>query len=133
MKISGIKFRFAVNILLFLFSALIIFHLLVLAGIIPYNIVWGSRLENVSQMYKFELVSVIINLIFITIVAMKGGYIRALLPGKILTIAFWIFTALFFLNTIGNIFSESIVEAIIFTPVTMVSTVLCLRLAIQKS
>ena len=40
------------NLLLVIFGALMLFHLLVILGAIPYNIVWGGRIKNKSQMLK---------------------------------------------------------------------------------
>lgn len=119
-------------IMMGLLSCVVVFHLLVLSGIVPYNIVWGGRLESAMQMYAFELVSLTINLVIIAIVGMKGGYIKPYLPDKLVTFLLWVFVILFALNTVGNLFAESKLEMIIFTPLTFISTILFYRLAIEK-
>jgi hypothetical protein len=37
---------------------LILFHLSIIAKIIPYNITWGGRLTNDTEMYVFETISI---------------------------------------------------------------------------
>lgn len=47
---------FANKSMLFLFSIIMIFHFLILVGVIPYTIVWGGRLNSDIEMYRFEAV-----------------------------------------------------------------------------
>jgi hypothetical protein len=54
--------RFAINGLLTILSLFVIFHLLVIIKIIPFEIVWGGRLKDQSQMLTFETFSAIINM-----------------------------------------------------------------------
>ncbi|MEN9442639.1 MAG: hypothetical protein RLZ33_2716 [Bacteroidota bacterium] len=46
-----------------------------------------------------------------------------------LRFAFWLFFVLFSLNTLGNLFAETLTETLIFTPLTILLAVLSLRLA----
>ena len=118
--------------MLALFIGVLVFHFLVLAEIIPYNIVWGGRLENLSQMRLFESVSIVISLIVIFVVAIKGGFLRAFVPGKLVNFVLWTLVVLFVLNTIGNVFAMTSLEAIIATPVTLISAVFCYRMLIEN-
>ncbi len=122
----------AANIILALLLCVLVFHILVLAGIIPFNIVWGGRLESMSQMYVFEMVSLIINLIIMSVVGMKAGYIKAHLNKKVVNAILWFLVVLFLLNTVGNVVSLSALEAIIFTPLTLISALLFYRMAIEE-
>jgi hypothetical protein len=83
-------------------------------------------------MYQFETVSMVINLVIIFIVSIKGGLIRPHLSNKIITIFLWIFAILFSLNTLGNILSLNSLEAYIATPITLISAIMFLRLALVK-
>ncbi|MEO1392265.1 MAG: hypothetical protein AAFV90_05085 [Cyanobacteria bacterium J06634_5] len=67
-RIQKTSIRVTVTLMLVLLSCLVVFHLLILSGTIPYNIVWGGRLESTSQMYWFEGVSITVNLAAIAIV-----------------------------------------------------------------
>ena len=122
----------AANIILVILLCVLVFHILVLAGLIPFTIVWGGRLETVSQMYVFEAVSLIINLAIMSVVGMKVGYINPYLNGKIINAILWFLVALFLLNTVGNIVSLSALEAVVFTPLTLISALLFYRMAIEQ-
>jgi hypothetical protein len=104
--IKKIDIKLAAGIVMALLSVIVVFHLLVLSGVIPYNIVWGGRLESAAQMYVLETVSLAVILAVILVVAIKGGYIKPFLPPKVVTILLWLLTALFALNTAGNFCSE---------------------------
>lgn len=62
------SFRTASNIILVLNAAVIVFHIFVLLQIFPLSVVWAGRLESVEEMFVFESVSIVINLILIGIV-----------------------------------------------------------------
>ncbi|MEZ5017585.1 MAG: hypothetical protein R2800_11075 [Flavipsychrobacter sp.] len=129
--LKRIPFRFAVNTMLFLLSAILVYHFLIVAQLIPYEATWGGRLKTEQEMYRFESVSIILNLAIAFIIAVKGGYIKRIVPGKLITFLLWLIAALFALNTIGNITSINNLEAIIFTPVTLLFAVLCVRIAVE--
>lgn len=129
--VRKIPFRFAVNIMLVLLSLVIVYHLLIITGAIPYEATWGGRLETTEQMYRFESVSILVNLAMIAVVAIKGRLVKRIKAGKVITVLLWLMFASFLLNTIGNITSMNQLEAIIFTPLTLVSAILCWRMAIE--
>ena len=56
---------------LIIYSLSIVFHLLVLIKIIPYKMVWGGRLKSDIDMYKFEAVSLTVNLLFLFILLVQ--------------------------------------------------------------
>ena len=130
--IRKIGFQFAVRTMIILLIVVLVYHLVIITGLIPYEVVWGGRLETKSQMYNFEAVSILVNLFILLIISIKGSYIHVNIPDLAITIFLWIITVLFILNTIGNIFSKNLLEAIIFTPFTLLSAILCLRLAIEN-
>lgn len=127
--INKIPLRFAINAVLSVLCVVIVFHLLVLTGIIPSDIVWGGRFKNETQLRNFEIVSVVVNAFVILIVAMKGQYIEIHIPLKILNIIVWLLVLIFSFNTIVNFFAETATEAIIFTPITFILALLCFRIA----
>lgn len=116
--------------LLIIFSLVLIFHVLVLLKIIPYSIVWGSRLKTDADMYKFEAISLFINTLFILIVLIKSGYISLQINQLVMTISLWVMAGLFALNTLGNLLSKNKWEKIIFTPITILLTVLAVILIV---
>ncbi len=118
--------------MLILLSLVLIYHILILTELIPYKIAWGGRLETKSQMYSFETVSIVINLLIMLVILIKGAYLKTNIPVGTINIFLWILTALFTLNTIGNLFSNNFLEMIIFTPLTFISAVFCYRMAVEK-
>ena len=101
----------------------IIFHLCILAQIIPYEITWGGRLKSPKEMYIFECISISINLLLVLVLLMKGGFIKPYLQQSILNIILWIFLLLFILNTVANLFAKTNFEKS-FAVLTLISAIL---------
>ncbi|AOP33308.1 hypothetical protein A0128_05270 [Leptospira tipperaryensis] len=116
------------RILLVLFSLIFVFHFLVLIQVIPYGIVWGGRLQNLQQMYAFELVSIVLNSFFLFVILMERGYIRRYFSNSILKWILWTMFALFSINTFGNLNSLDQMESILFAPITFLIAVFCFLL-----
>jgi hypothetical protein len=126
-----IPFRTAAYTLFALFIAAIIFQLVVLAGLIPTEMVWGGRLQNEGERTVGALVSISFVLVFVALVLMRMGRIGRSMPavGKW---GMWLVCALFALNTAGNLFALDLRETVIFTPVTLISGVLAARVAMGE-
>src|SRR5690606_11314053 len=77
---------------------------------IPYHIAWGGQIQNDTEMYIFETISILINLFLGLILLMKGNYIRFQLPERRINLVLWIFVGLFTLNTLGNLFAKTYFE-----------------------
>ena len=116
---------------LIIYSLSIVFHLLVIIKIIPYKMVWGGRLKSDIDMYKFEAVSLTVNLLFLFILLVQSNYVALSIPSPILTYAFWGMAALFLLNTAGNLLSKNRMEQMIFTPITILLTLFSIILAMN--
>lgn len=114
--------------LISIYSLTIVFHLLVLMKVIPYKIVWGSRLKTDSDMYKLETVSVILNIFFLIVILSISNFIPFTINESVLTVLLWIIAALFLFNTVVNMLSKNRLEKLIFTPVTIILTILTLVL-----
>ena len=122
----------AINITIALLTAVLVFHALVLTGVIPYEIVWAGKIKTAAEMRKLEVISILVNAFAIFILVLKADYIKHKVPVKILNAIIWLLAVLFSLNTIGNLFAESGFELYFFTPLTFILTVLCLRIVIEK-
>jgi hypothetical protein len=117
------KNKIEIKIMLGLLIAVIVFHLCILTKIIPYEITWGGRLQNDSEMYIFETISIMINLFLGFVLLMNGGYIKPYFKQSLINIILWIFLILFVLNTIGNIFAKTNFERL-FAVLTLISAIL---------
>lgn len=124
--------RLAQNTMLVVFSLVLLFHFLVLSGIIPFDMVWGGRLKNREQMIRFEIISLLINGVMMAVVLANAGVIQLALPHWLLQLAFWAMAVLFLLNTVGNLLSTSPLEKAIFTPITLLLFLCSLRLALSR-
>ncbi|MFZ4521057.1 MAG: hypothetical protein ACOYNC_05100 [Bacteroidales bacterium] len=120
-------------ILILLFSLSLVFHLLVVLKVIPWAIVWGGRLESDTDMYRFEAVSIFVNILSLLVLLFNAGVFRPIIPKSIITGALWVMFGLMALNTVGNLFSGNHLEKIIFTPITLISAILLLVILLKKS
>ncbi|MEP6627321.1 MAG: hypothetical protein ABJA32_05020 [Ginsengibacter sp.] len=124
--------KHAINSMIGLLSVVLVFHILILIKIIPYAIVWAGKISSLEQMRKLEVVSILVNSFSIIILMLKVGYIKNKIPKNIFNVIIWLLVILFGLNTIGNLFAVSRFEVYFFTPLTFVSTILCLRIVLNK-
>lgn len=124
--------RLALATIATILSLIILFHGLILTGVIPFDIVWGGRLANRAQMLRMEAVSIALNLLMLAVVGIRAGLLGKGTPPRITTAALWIMAVLFGLNTVGNLLAQNSLETIIFTPLTLILCVLCLRLVWGK-
>lgn len=125
--------RVAATGLLLILSVMVLFHVLVLTGIIPFEIVWGGRLKTQGEMLKFEAASIFINLVMLGIVSLKAGLLKAPVSPFFIRVSLWAMSALFLMNTLGNLASVNAFEKMVFTPLTLLLALFSLRLAWNKS
>lgn len=126
------KYKIASVLLIVLFSLTIVFHFLILIKVIPYAIAWGGRLTNDTEMFIFESISISINFVFLLVATTKYKQIKQVKSSTFISVMLWIMFVVFAINTIGNLFSLNNYERIIFTPLTLISSVACLILARHK-
>jgi hypothetical protein len=122
----------ALKAMLILLLAVLLFHLSVLFQLIPYTIVWAGKLNSVQEMRTFESVSLLLCMFNILIFMLKGNYISHKIPMKFINGIIWFFVLLFSFNTVGNLFAKSNFELYVFTPLTFISALLCLRIVWNK-
>ena len=108
-----------------LLGGVLIFHLLIITQQIPYNKVWAGRLKSVEEMLTFETVSILINVIMLSVLIIKYRLLKRDKSNRVIDILIWVFVAIFILNTIGNLFSKSTQELIFGTLLTLTSAILC--------
>ena len=72
------NFIFDISIKLFLglLFLVILFHICIITKMIPYNIAWGGRLTNDTEMYVFETISILINIFLSWILLMKSNLLK---------------------------------------------------------
>lgn len=120
--INSIESGLAGKILIGLSSGLIGFHIINMLGLIPVNVTWLGRVDADRTMLFMGLLSIFLNLIVIMCALVKCNYVSVpLLTSIIVTILPFVFWWLVG-NTIANLFSKSIFEVVIFTPILVILT-----------
>ncbi len=128
-----ISSRAAANGLLVALAGLVLFHVLMLAGVLPADMAWGGRAgESAQSLTVLETVGLVVTVLFAVVVAAKAGYLGGLRFRRTIDVAMWIVFVYFVLNVVGNVASSSSLERAIFTPLSVVLALLALRLAVQK-
>lgn len=124
--------RFAAYGILTILSLMILFHLLILAGLVPFDRVWGGRIEGKEEMVRFELISIATLLVMLGLVAAIIGKLKIKLSSIASKVILWLMFGVFVLNTIGNLSSKNDFEQMVFTPVTVLLSLFCLQLLLGK-
>lgn len=114
----------ALKITLGMLIIIVLFHVAILMHYIPYTIVWAGKLKTVDEVLFFEITSIILNLFLLAILVLKGDYFKHKVSDKILNVILWLFVALFTINTIGNLLAQTMVEKIVFAPLTFILAIL---------
>lgn len=130
-EVSKIGFVATVALMVLLFISLI-FPLLIVAKIIPFDIIWGGKIKDDSQMLLYETFSVIINILMILVIALRAKIIKSRISRNLIKAFVFIMLVIFSLNTIGNFTSENQFEKNIFTPLTFLLASLCFVLFFNK-
>ena len=121
----------AIKIFLGLLISVVLFHICIILKIIPYDIAWGGRLKNDSEMYVFEIISILINIFLSIVLLMKGDIVRFRFSDKVINVILWIFFVIFILNTIGNLFAQTFFEKF-FAILTGFSAILIWNITMKK-
>lgn len=116
-----------ISVLIGLLFLVVLFHLLIIVKIIPFEIAWGGRLKSEQQMYVFEGISIGLNLFLIMILVLRLKNIKR----KFTNIVLWIFFVLFSLNTIGNLLAQTNFEKC-FSILTFIFAGLILKILLKK-
>jgi hypothetical protein len=122
--------KLAGNTLLILLGLLIVFHVLVIAGIIPYGIVWAGKINNRTQLLRMESVSLVVLALAILLVTLRMGYLTFLNYPAVINGGVWLLFVFFLLNTLGNLTAKSPIEKFGFGTLTLLMSLCCLVLAI---
>ena len=107
------------------------YHALILSGVVDYKYAWGGRLQSMEQMIQFESVSIVLLVVFSAIVFIHWKVVENAFINRISTVLLYVLSAIFLLNTVGNLLAVSLMEAVLFTPLTLLSSIFLLRLALS--
>lgn len=99
--------KLAIRIMLWALASIIVFHFTIIFKLVPYEITWGGRLKSDMEMYIFEGISILLNLLLCIALLIKGMYVQEILSMRFVNVILWFFLLLFVLNTIGNLFAKT--------------------------
>jgi hypothetical protein len=100
----------AIKLMIGLSLVAILFHLFIIIKIVPFDFTWGGRLQNDTEMYVFETISILINVFLSWVLLMKGSFVKYKFPSQVVNVILWIFFVMFILNTVGNFFAKTFFE-----------------------
>jgi hypothetical protein len=112
-------------------TGLIAFHLLVVVGVVPPEIIWGGQLDSGDSLLAFEGIAISLTALFLGLVALRIGRIGSMAERRWVSVAIWLMTAYFLLNTLGNLASGVGAENFMFAPISLLIALLSLRIAIE--
>lgn len=129
--LNRLPFNITINLLFILFGLITIFHFLIIFQFIPYEMTWGGNLKTLEEMYVFEGISILINTIMMYVVFIKRTFIISNTTNKIINRIILAMAVIFLINTLGNLTTKNILKFAIATPMTLILSILCLRLSFE--
>jgi hypothetical protein len=128
-----ISMKLAGSLLLGSLGLLAVFHLLVLLGVIPADIVWGGAIQNsTTSLFPLEMISLLVTLLFAVVIAAKAGYIKVFRFQTAVNIGVWVVFAILLLSMLANFASGVAFENLVFAPIAVVLAFCAYRLASGK-
>lgn len=118
-KAAGVAF-------IILSMVMVVVHLLIIFGVLPFTIIWGGSIQDVGQLYPMEVVAISVLIAFAVIQAKQSRILKIKgkpLIWKILSIVVLLYLIL---NTLGNFASGVKVEKILFGSITLIMVLLSL-------
>lgn len=104
---------------------LLMYHTLIITGVVSSQNVWLGRLENSKEVFKHELVSIAL-LGFVLIFMVLNFMNRAIATAKYI---YLLYAIILFLNAIANFFANSTLELFLFTPLAFLMSYLFFSLS----
>ena len=131
-----ISFQFAARASLVIYAIFILFHLVIILGIlffnfVPIDYIWGGKLQSEEQLLYFEIFSLLVQSVCLFLTLIKAGYLEVPKLQAVAHAGMWVLFVLFLLNTLGNILAETYFEKS-FAIITAILAIFALRLALEK-
>ena len=125
--------RTTANIATFLFGLVIVFQILLAAGILPISMAWGGRQSELTASLRIaSMIAAVLLGAFIYVIRYRAGLVSHVPIPVFIKAVSWIITAFMAFNTLGNITSLSTNEKLLFGPVTIILTVACILVSASQ-
>ena len=129
--IKQISVRYAATLMMVFLSISVLFHLLILSGVIPYKLVYSGLLDTELQMVMYAVSTIMALIAVICVISVRGGYMKPFVSKQALNATLWLLIAIFIVGAAGILFSKTTLEMILFTPPALISAILCYRLTLN--
>lgn len=116
------------------FIITIIMQLLLAMGVLPITMAWGGTQTVLTP--KLQIASILASIIlvfFAIIIRRRAGISGNGVSSRLNHILSWGISAYFMLNTMGNLISTSILERIVFGPISFFLALTCLIVSLSKT
>jgi hypothetical protein len=123
MNTTATNRQIASRLAITLFVGMSVFQVLVSAGLMPINILWGGSQNELTLGLRFASIAAVCLLIGMALVIYQRSHHPS--PSKLVRALSWIITVYLILNTIGNFLSQNTYERFIFGSVTTVLAICC--------
>ena len=133
MAIKADQIKLKVRLLQALWTFVILFQALVLAGLIDYQYVSGGRISSFEEAKQMLPIGIILLMVFVFILERFYQGIKSTesaqkwLRGIVLIIGLYSI-----LNTVGNLMAETLLEKLLFSPITVISAIFCIQMAVKS-
>lgn len=118
------------RIVLIVLAALAAFHVLLIAGVVPAEVAWGGRLDRSAPGFLLaEALALATLVLFALVVVLRVGWVGGGRPNRAVRIAAWFVFVYFLLNTLGNLAGQTGFERWVFSPLTLMLSLLMFRIA----
>lgn len=129
--VQRIPLYLAFGFLFFLNSIIVFYHICVMLGYIPISLIYGGKIKTSEEMFLYESISLLANLIILGIIYIKKRMIIQKVENSIINMLIYSLCGVFMFVSIANLIAFNIVEILIAVPYTFISVVLCWRLNLQ--
>lgn len=125
-----LSLKLAANILLSALGLLLLFHFLVLFGVIDSGA--NDQLETRSQILMMRAGAAILTSLMILMIAVRMDYLKIGWLKSFSQTAMWVIFVFLMLNLIRHLSSTFLAEKAIFIPITLALTICAYRLAMRE-
>ncbi|MDI9340217.1 MAG: hypothetical protein QM534_06555 [Sediminibacterium sp.] len=102
----------------------VVFHVLVISGLIPSTVIWGGNLQSRSEVLLFETISIVVNVIMIGVLYRKYSLLVTGKRSVGIDVLIGVFALMFAVNTVGNLYAVHVAEKWLGTFFTALLTLL---------
>ncbi len=124
--VAKLPLRAACLILIVLPLFFLFFHLFIIFGLLPRDIVWGGRLTDLTFI-PLELLALALNMLLMLVGGVAGGFVTSPIAHRLVDQTKWFLFYFVVVNTVLALFSTTTFEQLL-TPVTALYAVCLYRI-----